>query len=113
MTALKPLLISLLRTVVSSAWVLFIGWLIVAVPAFQPLEQQLLAVPELILPVLVSVAAAAWYTFWRWVEPKLPNWLTAALLGSAKTPVYPAITGSQVTDVNLPMDRVPGPDHRA
>lgn len=113
MTALKPLLISLLRTVVSSVWVLFIGWLIVAVPAFQPLEAQLLAVPELVLPIIVSVAAAAWYALWRWVEPKLPNWLTAALLGSSKAPVYPAITGSQVPNVNLPADRVPGPDHSA
>ena len=104
MTPIKALLVSLLRTAVSSAWVLFIGWLIVAVPAFQPLEQQLLAVPELVLPVLVSVAAAAWYALWRWVEPKLPNWLTAALLGSSKTPVYPALD---------PADRVPGPDHRA
>ena len=113
MTALKPLLTSILRTVVSSVWVLFIGWLIVAVPAFQPLEAQLLAVPELVLPVIVSVAAAAWYALWRWLEPKLPDWLTAALLGSSKAPVYPAITGSQVPNVNPPLDRVPGPDHRA
>lgn len=113
MTAIKPLLISLLRTVVSSVWVLFIGWLIVTVPAFQPLEAQLLAVPELVLPIIVSVAAAAWYALWRWLEPKLPDWLTAALLGSSKAPVYPAITGSQVANVNPSLDRVEGPDHRA
>jgi hypothetical protein len=115
MTPLKQLGISLLRTAVSSAWVLFIGWLIVVYPPFQSLEQQLLAVPELLLPVIVSVAAAAWYALWRWVEPKLPNWLTAALLGSSKAPVYQsAVTGSQVPNVNLPLDRVPnGPYHRA
>jgi hypothetical protein len=113
LTPLKVLAVSLLRTVVSSAWVLFIGWLIVTVPAFQPLEAQLLEVPELVLPIIVSVAAAAWYALWRWVEPKLPAWLTRALLGSSKAPVYPAITGSQVPGVNPPADRVPGPDHRA
>ena len=113
MTALKPLLISLLRTAVSSVWVLFIGWLIVVYPPFQPLEAHLLAVPELVLPIIVSVAAAAWYALWRWLEPKLPDWLTAALLGSSKAPVYPAISGSQVPNVNPPLDRVEGPDHRA
>jgi hypothetical protein len=112
-TELKPLLVSLLRTVVSWAWGLFIGWLLVAVPIFQPFEEALLGLSELALPILVGVIAAAWYAFWRWVEPRLPNWLTAALLGSAKAPVYPAVTGSQVVNVNPPLDRVPGPDHAA
>ncbi|MDQ1053163.1 hypothetical protein QE394_001091 [Arthrobacter sp. SORGH_AS 212] len=113
MTAIKPLLLSLLRTVVSWVWALFIGWLLVAVPIFQPFEEQLLGVSELALPTLVAIIAAAWYAAWRWVEPRLPDWLTAAALGSSKAPVYPAIAGSQVTDVNPPLDRVPGPDHRA
>lgn len=112
-TPLKQLGISLLRTVVSSAWVLFIGWLVVVFPPFQPLEALLLSVPELVLPVIVAVIAAAWYAFWRWVEPKLPDWLTAALLGSSKAPVYPAIADSQVPNVNPPADRVAGPDNRA
>lgn len=89
MTALKPLLISLLRTFVSWAWGLFIGWLILVLPIFQPFEQSLLGLSELALPILVAVIAAAWYAFWRWLEPKLPNWLTAALLGSSQQPTYP------------------------
>lgn len=113
MTALKPLLVSLLRTVVSWAWALVIGWLLVAVPIFQPFEDQLLALSELALPTLVAVIAAAWYALWRWIEPRLPDWLTAALLGSSKAPEYPAITGSQVAEVNPSLDRIPGPDHRA
>lgn len=111
MTPVKPLLVSLLRTFVSWAWALFIGWLLVAVPIFQPFEEALLGLSELALPVLVAVIGAAWYAVLRWVEPRLPNWLTAALLGSSKAPVYPAITGSQVDQVNPPLDRVPGPDH--
>lgn len=102
MTALKPLLISLLRTVVSWVWALFIGWLLLVFPPFEPFRDQLLALPDLALPILVAVIAAAWYALWRWVEPHLPNWLTAALLGSSKTPVYPALN---------PLDRVHGPDH--
>lgn len=105
MTAIKPLLISLLRTFVSWVWALFIGWLLLVLPIFQPFEESLLALPALVLPTLIAVIAAAWYAFWRWIEPKLPDWLTRALLGSAKAPVYPVPVDS--------LDRVPGPDHRA
>lgn len=113
MTALKPLLISLLRTFISWVWALFIGWLLLVMPIFQPFEEQLLALPALALPTLIAVIAAAWYALWRWLEPKLPDWLTRALLGSAKAPAYQGVTGSQVANVNPPLDRVPGPDHRA
>lgn len=105
MTPLKPLLISLLRTFVSWVWALFIAWLLVAVPIFQPFEEGLLGLAELAFPVLVAVIAAAWYALLRWVEPRLPNWLTRALLGAATAPVYPAPAN--------PLDRAPGPDHRA
>jgi hypothetical protein len=112
-TPLKTLLISLLRTVTTSVWALFIGWLLVAVPIFQPFEESLLALSELALPTVIAVIGAAWYAFWRWVEPRLPDWLTRALLGSARAPVYQPITGSQVHNVNPSLDRVAGPDHRA
>lgn len=113
MTALKPLLISILRTVTTSVWALFIGWLLVAVPIFQPFEESLLALSELALPTLIAVIGAGWYALWRLVEPRLPDWLTRALLGSAKAPAYQAVTGSQVANVNPSLDRVEGPDHRA
>lgn len=113
MTAIAAVLISVLRTVVPYVWGLFIGWLITVVPVLQPLENDLLSIGTLALPVLIAVISAAWYALWRWLEPRLPDWLTRAVLGSAKAPVYPAITGSQVPGVNPPTDRVPGPDHRA
>lgn len=108
MTALKPLLLSLLRTFVAWVWGLFIGWLIIVLPIFQPFEESLLGVAELALPTLVAVIAAAWYAFWRWLEPRLPDWLTRAVLGSAKTPVYVASSAAVPS-----LDRVEGPDHRA
>jgi hypothetical protein len=92
---------------------LFIGWLIVALPVLQPLEEKLLGLAELALPILIAVITAAWYALCRWFEPRMPDWLTRALLGSARAPVYQPITGSQVPNVNPSLDRVPGPDHSA
>ena len=109
MTALKPLLVSLLRTFVAWVWGLFIGWLILVLPIFEPFREQLLSLSELALPTLVAIIAAAWYAFWRWIEPRLPDWLTRAVLGSAKTPVYVPSAGA----ASNPLDRVEGPDHRA
>ena len=85
---MTAVLISVLRTVVPYVWGLFIGWLIVAVPVLQPLEEQLLGLAELALPIPIAVISAAWYALWRWAEPRLPVWLTRAVLGSAKTPEY-------------------------
>lgn len=103
-TPLKPLLVSILRTVTSWAWGILIGWIIVAAPILQPFEESLLGLNELALPTVVALISGAWYAGWRYLEPKLPDWARRALLGSAKTPVYPAVN---------PLDRVPGPDHRA
>lgn len=88
MTAIAAVLISVLRTVVPYIWGLLIGWLITVLPVLQPLEQELLSIGTLALPVLIAVISAGWYAFWRWLEPKLPVWLTRAVLGSSKTPEY-------------------------
>lgn len=90
MTAIAAILISVLRTVVPYVWGLFIGWLITAVPVLQPLENELLSIGTLALPVLIAVISAAWYAFWRWLEPRLPDWLTRAVLGSSRSPKYNA-----------------------
>lgn len=82
------LLTSFLRTVVSYLWGIIIVWLITVLPPLQPLEEQLLGLADLALPILAAVISAAWYAFWRWLEPRLPDWLTRALLGSAKAPNY-------------------------
>ncbi|UVK58420.1 membrane protein [Arthrobacter phage GlobiWarming] len=94
------MLTSILRTVVPYVWGIVVTWLITTVPVLAPLEHQLLGLATLALPILAAVISAAWYAFWRWLEPRLPDWLTRAVLGSAKTPVYPTVTGSQVPNVN-------------
>ena len=84
------MLTSLLRTIVPYAWGLAVTWLITLLPVLEPLQDQLLGLATIALPILAAVLSAAWYAFWRWLEPRLPDWLTRAVLGSAKTPVYPA-----------------------
>lgn len=82
------MLTSILRTVVPALWGSLIAWLVGVLPLLAPLEAQLLGLAEVILPVLTAVIIATWYAFWRWLEPRLPDWLTRAVLGSAKTPTY-------------------------
>lgn len=79
---------SILRTLVPALWALLIGKALVLVPALEPLRADLLAYGDW-LAVFLSVALiGAWYAFWRWLEPRLPDWLTRAVLGSAKAPTY-------------------------
>lgn len=82
------LLTSILRTVVPYLWGLAVTWLITVVPVLAPLRDQLLHLAVIALPVIAAVISAAWYALWRWFEPRLPAWLTRAVLGSAQAPVY-------------------------
>ena len=82
------LLTSILRTVVPALWGSLIAWLIGVLPILAPLQADLTGLADILLPVLTAVIIAAWYAFWRWLEPRLPDWLTRAVLGSAKAPRY-------------------------
>jgi hypothetical protein len=84
------LLTSILRTVVPALWGSFIGWLLTLLPLLEPHRAELLAYGELAVPLVTALLIGLWYAFWRWLEPKLPDWLTRILLGSAKVPVYVA-----------------------
>lgn len=96
------MLTSILRTLVPALWGSFILWLIGLIPELAPLKEQLLGLADIALPIITAVIIGAWYAFWRWLEPRLPDWLTRAVLGSAKTPTYPGkhVAGSQVPNVN-------------
>lgn len=96
------LLTSLLRTIVPYVWGLVVTWLITFLPVLAPLEDQLLGLATIALPVLAAVLSAAWYAFWRWLEPSLPKWLVRAVLGSAKAPVYRAapVASALIPEVN-------------
>lgn len=79
---------ALLRTIVPYLWGLGVTWLITVLPVLAPLEADLMGYGTIAAAVLAAVLSAAWYAFWRWLEPRLPDWLTRAVLGSAKTPTY-------------------------
>ncbi|NVM97841.1 hypothetical protein [Arthrobacter sp. SDTb3-6] len=82
------MLTPILRTIVPALWGSFIGWALALLPILEPLRGQLLAYGDLAVPVISAVIIGAWYALWKWLEPKLPGWLTRILLGSAKTPTY-------------------------
>jgi hypothetical protein len=82
------MLTSILRTLVPALWGSVIAWLIGVLPVLAPLEADLAGLADVALPVITAVIIGAWYAFWRWLEPRLPDWLTRAVLGSAKTPSY-------------------------
>ncbi|WP_154605975.1 hypothetical protein [Arthrobacter sp. AQ5-05] len=95
------MLTSILRTIVPALWGSFIGWALALIPAMEPLRAQLLTYGDLAAPIIGAVIIGAWYALWRKLEPRLPDWLTRILLGSAKTPTYmtaDTIPGEIVTD---------------
>ncbi|GAA5104864.1 hypothetical protein [Haloechinothrix salitolerans] len=76
--------ISWLRTVVPVAWSALVAWLVsLGVPDF--VTGALGSAGELVvLPIVLGVV----YPLVRWIEPRLPDWLTRVLLGSAQPPTY-------------------------
>lgn len=79
---------SILRTIVPALWGAFIGWAIGLLPSLEPHRESLLEYGTPLSAIVATVLIGAWYAFWRWLEPRLPDWLTRAVLGSAKTPAY-------------------------
>lgn len=79
---------SILRTIVPALWGSFIGWLLGLLPILEPHREALLEYGTPLSAIVAAVLIGAWYAFWRWLEPRLPDWLTRAVLGSAKTPTY-------------------------
>jgi hypothetical protein len=77
--------ISWLRTIFPVAWSALVSWLAaLCVPEF--VTGALGSAGELVvLPIIVGVV----YPLLRSIEPRLPDWLTRVLLGSAQPPTYP------------------------
>jgi MFS superfamily sulfate permease-like transporter len=76
--------ISFIRTGVPLLWGLVVSWLVgLGLPA-AVLDQ----VHTLVVSALTVVLTAGWYGLWRWLEPRLPSWLVAVVLGYAAAPLY-------------------------
>lgn len=89
--------VSLLRTAVPGLWGTLIAFLLTAFGWLASVFEFLGVDPT--SPQAASwatgVAIALWYALWRWLEPKLPAWLTRLVLGSNQAPTY---TGRHVAE---------------
>lgn len=95
--------VSYLRTAVPIAWgtlvTYLLGWVSPHLPGdLGPLLVDALG-GEAAVTLVVALAIASWYAGWRIVEPRLPDWLTRIVLGSATPPVY---SPDVVVDVTAP-----------
>lgn len=106
------MLTNVLRTVVPALWGSFIGWLLTLLPVLEPHRAEFLLYGDLMVPILASVIIGGWFAFWRWLQPRLPDWLVRVTLGSAKLPVYVPPKTEAIVRADGTVD-LPGPDHRA
>lgn len=88
-----------LRTAVPVWWGALTGWALTYM-TWQPVVELVQSVDPVALAGLVTVA---WYAIARWVEPRLSDWATRLVLGSAKVPAYDAVA------VQSPEGAVAGP----
>jgi len=98
--------VSYLRTVVPIVW----GSLLSAVlPSLPWLPEEVVAwlSGDAASLAVTGLAIAAWYVVWRYVEPRVPDWLTRIVLGSAQAPIYPDSTDTHavVREAFTPTDR--------
>lgn len=95
--------LSLIRTYVPTLWGAALTWAATQVPALEPALNSPAALG--VGAFLVALLTSVWYTVMRWVEPRLPAWLTIIVLGSNARPA--AYTGQVVEGVTLDATRVP------
>lgn len=81
---MTDLLTGWVRTIVPTVWAAVVAW---AVSLGLP-EEFADELNGLAGTLLVPLVLAAVYALIRWVEPRLPDWLSRFLTGSAKTPTY-------------------------
>jgi len=93
MEATHPLsdrVVAFLRTAVPVVWGYIITWALTQFPAVADFlagfNVDLNA--QVVVSYVTGLATIAWYAVWRWLEPRIPAWLTALVLGSNRTPVY-------------------------
>lgn len=83
---MKDWLVSWIRTNLPFAWSLLVGW-----AAAHGLPESLTSwAGGLGVQITNLVIAGVLYGLARWVEPHLPNALTAVFFGTGKTPTYDA-----------------------
>lgn len=86
---------SILRTAVPSLWgavvAAVLGWALPLLPGEVGQAFADVLSSDVVLSMFVVIAIAAWYAIARWLERRLPDWLTRVVLGSAAAPSYSRI----------------------
>lgn len=82
---LRDYLTSVIRTVVPTLWGTALAWLV----SIGILDQAAADGPGVAVGgFLVTICVGAFYALARWLEPYLPTFLAALLMGSPKAPDY-------------------------
>lgn len=82
-TSLRDWGLSWIRTGVPLLW----GYLLTWVATLSTAMHDLLDNPG-VYAAVVGAVTLAWYALARWVEPKLPPWLTRLVIGANTAPQY-------------------------
>jgi hypothetical protein len=84
--------ISVIRTLVPIGWGAVASWLIgLGLPA-----GLLATVHDGVVVAGTALLSGAWYAGWRWLEPRIPSWLVAVVLGHVGAPTYRPAAGPAV-----------------
>ena len=107
--------VSYLRTVVPVLWGslvgLLLGWVAPHLPGELGDTLADLLGGEAAIALVSGLAIAGWYALWRRVEPRIPDWLTRIVLGSASAPTYaPPLDGDQRVALAHAHDTLPPDD---
>ena len=89
---LSDRIVSLLRTAVPTLWGMAIAYVLGRWPAVRDFFDAFgvdLTSPQ-VAGAVTGAVVVLWYALWRWLEPRLPDWLTRLVLGSAAAPSYSA-----------------------
>lgn len=81
---MSDLVVSSIRTIFPLIWGSVVAWVVGLIPALESIRGQATEFGAVITTVIV----AAWYVLTRSLEPKLPEWLRAALFGVTTAPEY-------------------------
>ena len=93
---LSDLAISRIRTAVPALWGAIVAQLLAWLAGVIPVDLAQALADALTTPAALAFAVTAatvlWYWLWRWLEPRVPDWLVSLVLGYAKAPSYAPVT---------------------
>lgn len=102
---------SFLRTAIPSLWgtvvASVLAWALPLLPGDVGEALSTLLASDVVVALLVTASIAIWYALARWIEPRIPDWLTRLVLGSAAAPMYVKVAHAGTTPGSTPVEAVP------